>query len=54
MGEVREHVQADVDFHALEAAALRAGMTTMAVDAVEKVRDGVTSLTEALRVVAIR
>ena len=54
VGETREHVRAGVDSHALEAAALRAGMTTMAIDAAEKVRDGVTSVTEALRVVAVR
>jgi general secretion pathway protein E len=53
-GEVRERVRAGVDSHAIEAAALRAGMTTMAVDAAEKVRMGLTSVAEALRVTAIR
>ena len=53
-GEVREHVRAGVDSHALEAAAARAGMTTMAVDAALKARAGVTSVAEALRIAAIR
>ena len=53
-GETREHVRADLDSHAIEAAALRAGMTTMTLDAAEKVRAGVTSVSEALRVTAIR
>jgi general secretion pathway protein E len=53
-GEVREHVRAGVDSHGLEDAALRAGMTTMTIDAVEKARAGVTSVAEALRVAAIR
>src|SRR5271168_1821920 len=53
-GEVREHVRDGVDSHAIEAAALRAGMTTMTVDAVEKARSGTTSVAEALRVAAIR
>jgi general secretion pathway protein E len=53
-GETREHVRAGIDSHAIEAAALRAGMTTMTVDAAEKVRAGLTSVAEALRVTAIR
>jgi general secretion pathway protein E len=53
-GETREHVRSGVDSHAIEAAALRAGMTTMTVDATEKVRAGLTSVAEALRVTAIR
>ncbi len=53
-GETREHVRAGVDSHAIEAAALRAGMTTMTVDATEKVRAGITNVAEALRVTAIR
>ena len=53
-GETREHVRAGINSHAIEAAALRAGMTTMTVDAAEKVRAGITSIAEALRVTAIR
>jgi general secretion pathway protein E len=53
-GEVREHVRAGVDSHAIEAAAARSGMTTMTVDAVEKARAGATSAAEAIRIAAIR
>jgi len=53
-GELRDRVQAGVDAHALEAAALRSGMTTMTADAVLKARTGATSVAEALRVAAIR
>lgn len=53
-GEAREQVRAGADSHALESAAIRAGMTTMTVDAADKVRTGVTSISEALRVTAIR
>ena len=53
-GELREQVRAGVDAHALEAAAARAGMTTMTADAAEKVRAGVASVADALRVAAIR
>jgi general secretion pathway protein E len=53
-GGVREHVRTGVDSHALEAAAARCGMTSMTVDAIEKVRTGATSVAEALRVAAIR
>jgi len=53
-GELREHVRAGVDAHAIEAAALRLGLTTMSVDAIEKARAGATSVAEALRVAAIR
>ena len=52
--EVREHVRAGVDSHAIEEAARRAGMTTMTVDAVEKARAGATSAAEAMRIAAIR
>lgn len=38
----------------IEAAALRAGMTTMADDAVSKARDGLTSPAEVVRVTALR
>ncbi len=53
-GEMREHVRAGADSHAIERAALRAGMTTMTVDAIAKARAGVTSVAEVLRVAAIR
>jgi general secretion pathway protein E len=53
-GEVREHVRVGVDSHALEAAARRSGMTTMAVDAIEKARAGTTSVAEVLSIAAIR
>jgi general secretion pathway protein E len=53
-GEMREHVRAGADSHAIEAAALSAGMTTMTTDAAEKARAGLTSVAEALRVAAIR
>jgi len=53
-GEVREHVRAGVDAHAIEAAAARAGLTTMSDDAIRKAREGATSVAEALRVAAIR
>jgi general secretion pathway protein E len=53
-GDLREQVRAGVDAHAIEAAAVRAGMTTMTADAVLKTRSGATSVAEALRVAAIR
>ncbi|MGD0719795.1 MAG: GspE/PulE family protein [Roseiarcus sp.] len=53
-GEAREHVRAGVDSQALEVAALRSGMTTMTLDAIEKARCGTTSVAEALRIAAIR
>ena len=53
-GETRECVRAGVDSHAIEAAALRAGLSTMTVDAIEKARAGVTSVAEALRIAAVR
>jgi general secretion pathway protein E len=53
-GETREHVRAGADSHAIETAALRAGMTTMTADAIEKARAGATSVAEALRIAAIR
>jgi general secretion pathway protein E len=53
-GELRDNVRAGVDAHALEAAALRSGMTTMTADAVLKTRTGATSVAEALRVAVIR
>ncbi len=53
-GETREHVRAGADSFAIDAAALGAGMTTMTTDAAEKARLGITSVSEALRIAAIR
>ncbi len=53
-GEVRDLVGAGVDSPQLDAAAQRAGMTTMMQDAVAKARAGVTSAAEALRVTTAR
>ena len=53
-GETREHVRAGADSFAIDAAALGAGMTTMTTDAAEKARMGITSVSEALRIAAIR
>jgi len=53
-GEVRDHVGAGVDAAALDAAARRAGLTTMMDDAVAKCRDGVTSIAEVARVTTAR
>ena len=52
--EVRDLVGAGVDSPQLDAAAQRAGMTTMMQDAVAKARAGVTSAAEALRVTTAR
>jgi general secretion pathway protein E len=48
--ETRELIGSTSDAGALEAAARRAGMTTMMDDAIAKCRAGVTSVAEALRV----
>jgi len=53
-GELREHIRAGVDAHAIEAVAVRSGMTNMTADAARKARAGATSVAEALRVAAIR
>jgi general secretion pathway protein E len=53
-GEVRDLIRADVDSGGLDAAATRAGMTTMIDDAVAKCRNGTTSVAEALRVTTVR
>lgn len=52
--EVRQLVDNNHDSSAIEQAALRHGMTTMLDDAVAKVRAGMTSPAEILRVVALR
>jgi len=54
MGEVRDLIGPNSESGALDAAAIRAGMTTMIDDAVAKCRAGVTSVAEALRVTTIR
>jgi general secretion pathway protein E len=53
-GEVRDLIRSDADSNALDAAAARAGMTTMIDDAIFKCRNGTTSVAEALRVTTIR
>jgi general secretion pathway protein E len=53
-GEIRDLIGAKADFGALDAAAMKAGMTTMIEDAVGKCRTGATSVAEALRVTTIR
>ena len=51
--ELRTLVSKKTNANDIERAALRAGMTTMRDDAVSKCRAGVTSLSEALRVLAL-
>jgi general secretion pathway protein E len=53
-GEVRDLIGPNAESGALDAAAKKAGMTTMIDDAVEKCRNGATSFAEALRVTTIR
>ena len=53
-GEVRSLVGASTDSTTIDAAAIRAGMTTMAEDGAAKCRLGVTSAAEVLRVTTIR
>jgi general secretion pathway protein E len=53
-GEVRDLIGPNAESGALDAAAIRAGMTTMVDDAVSKCRSGATSIAEALRVTTIR
>jgi general secretion pathway protein E len=50
--EVRTLIDNNSDAAAIEQAALRAGMTTMLHDGIEKCRNGLTSPAEVLRVVA--
>jgi general secretion pathway protein E len=54
VGEVRDLIGPNAASHALDAAAMRAGMTTMIEDAVAKCRSGATSFAEALRVTTVR
>jgi general secretion pathway protein E len=53
-GEVRDLIGPNAESGGLDAAATRAGMTTMIDDAVVKCRGGATSVAEALRVTTIR
>src|SRR5271157_1848206 len=53
-GEVRDLIGPNAESWALDAAAMKAGMTTMIDDAVGKCRSGATSFAEVLRVTTIR
>ena len=53
-GEVRDLIGPNAESGALDAAAMKAGMTTMIDDAVGKCRSGATSFAEVLRVTTIR
>ena len=53
-GEVRDLIGSHSESSALDAAAMKSGMTTMIDDAVAKCRNGTTSVAEALRVTTIR
>jgi len=53
-GEVRDLIGPNAESGALDAAAIKAGMTTMIDDAIAKCRAGATSVAEALRVTTIR
>jgi len=52
--QVRTAVGANTDSGSIDAAAIRAGMTTMVDHAVAKCRDGITSVAEVLRVTTVR
>ena len=52
--EVRPLVGAEADASLIDGAAIRAGMTTMLDDAVEKCRIGMTAAPEVLRVTSAR
>jgi general secretion pathway protein E len=53
-GEVRDLIGPNAASGVLDAAAMKAGMTTMIDDAVRKCRSGATSFAEALRVTTVR
>jgi general secretion pathway protein E len=53
-GEVRDLVGSRADSNMLDAAAIKAGMTTMMEDAIAKCRAGITSVAEVLRVTTVR
>jgi general secretion pathway protein E len=52
--EVRPLVGAEADAALIDGAAIRAGMTTMLNDAIEKCRSGMTAVSEVLRVTSVR
>ncbi len=52
--QVRTAVGTNTDSGSIDAAAIRAGMTTMIDDAVAKCREGITSVAEVLRVTTVR
>jgi general secretion pathway protein E len=52
--ELRPLIGAGADAILIDAAAIRAGMTTMLDDAVEKCRAGITAVSEVLRVTSVR
>jgi general secretion pathway protein E len=52
--EIRPLVSAETDAALIDGAAIRAGMTTMLDDAVEKCRTGMTATSEVLRVTSAR
>jgi general secretion pathway protein E len=52
--EVRSAIGSNTDSGSIDAAAIRAGMTTMFDHGVAKCRDGVTSVAEVLRVTTVR
>jgi general secretion pathway protein E len=52
--EIRPLVSAEVDASRIDSAAIRAGMTTMLDDAVQKCRLGMTAAPEVLRVTSAR
>jgi general secretion pathway protein E len=52
--EVRPLVGAEADAALIDGAAIRAGMTTMLDDAIEKCRSGMTAVSEVLRVTTVR
>jgi general secretion pathway protein E len=53
-GEIRSCVGRQIDAIALDEAGRRAGLTTMMDDAIAKCREGVTTVSEALRVTMVR
>jgi general secretion pathway protein E len=52
--EVRPFVSGNADSLAIDRAAIHAGMTTMIDDAVAKCRNGITTVSEVLRVTSVR
>jgi len=53
-GDVRNLIGAHADSNTIDDAAIKAGMTTMVDDGIAKIRAGVTSTAEVLRVATIR